>query len=64
MNQPFSQEVTLSAHWANGTSPYSQEGDIIGIDSPEKVDVKVNGVGKFKAKMGEIDGKVCLRVLG
>lgn len=39
------------------------EGDIISVDSPEKVDVKVNGVAKFKAKMGEIGGRVCLRVM-
>ncbi|MFT4814758.1 MAG: flagellar motor switch protein FliM [Pseudohongiellaceae bacterium] len=39
------------------------EGDIISVDSPEQVDVKINGVTKFKATMGEIDGKVGLRVL-
>ena len=39
------------------------EGDIISVDSPEQVDVKVNGVTKFKATMGEIDGKAGLKVL-
>lgn len=39
------------------------EGDIISVDSPEQIDVKVNGVTKFKAKMGEIEGKAGLKVL-
>lgn len=39
------------------------EGDIISVDSPEQVDVKVNGVTKFKARMGGIDGKIGLKVL-
>ena len=39
------------------------EGDIISVDSPEQIDVKVNGVTKFKATMGEIDGKAGLKVL-
>ncbi len=39
------------------------EGDIISIDSPEQVDVKINGVAKFKAAMGEIEGKAGLKVL-
>lgn len=40
-----------------------EEGDIISVNSPEQVDVKVNGVTKFKAAMGEIDGKAGLKVL-
>lgn len=39
------------------------EGDIISVDSPEEIDVKVNGVAKFKATMGEIDGKAGLKIL-
>ncbi|HTQ99129.1 MAG TPA: FliM/FliN family flagellar motor switch protein [Candidatus Acidoferrum sp.] len=39
-------------------------GDIISVDSPEKVDMKINGVTKFKARMGEVNGKVGLKVLG
>jgi flagellar motor switch protein FliM len=39
------------------------EGDIIAVDSPEQIDVKVNGVAKFKATMGEIEGKAGLKVL-
>lgn len=39
------------------------EGDIIPVDSPEQVDVKVNGVAKFKARMGEVNGKVGLKIL-
>jgi len=39
------------------------QGDIISVDSPEQVDVKINGVTKFKATMGEIDGKAGLKVL-
>jgi len=39
------------------------KGDIISVDSPEQVDVKVNGVAKFKARMGEVNGKVGLKVL-
>jgi flagellar motor switch protein FliM len=39
------------------------EGDIIPVDSPEQVDVKINGVGKFKARMGEVNGKVGLKIL-
>ena len=39
------------------------KGDIISVDSPEKVDVKVNGVTKFKARMGEVNGRVGLKVL-
>jgi flagellar motor switch protein FliM len=38
-------------------------GDIIGVDSPEQVDVKVNGRAKFKARMGELNGKVGLEIL-
>lgn len=40
------------------------EGDIITVDSPEKVDMKINGVAKFKARMGEVNGRVGLKVLG
>ncbi|MBL4580434.1 MAG: FliM/FliN family flagellar motor switch protein [Gammaproteobacteria bacterium] len=40
-----------------------EEGDIISVDSPEQVDVKINGVTKFKATMGEIDGKAGLKIL-
>ena len=39
------------------------KGDIISVDSPEQVDVKINGVAKFKARMGEVNGKVGLKVL-
>ena len=39
------------------------EGDIIAVDSPEQIDVKVNGVTKYKARMGGIDGKIGLKVL-
>jgi len=39
------------------------EGDIISVDSPEEIDVKVNGVTKFKARMGGIEGKIGLKVL-
>jgi flagellar motor switch protein FliM len=39
------------------------KGDIISVDSPEEVDVKVNGVAKFKARMGEVNGKVGLKIL-
>jgi len=40
-----------------------EEGDIISVDSPEQIDVKVNGVAKFKATLGEIDGKAGLKIL-
>jgi flagellar motor switch protein FliM len=39
------------------------EGDIIAVDSPEKLDMKINGVAKFKARMGEVNGRVGLKVL-
>lgn len=39
------------------------KGDVIPVNSPEVVDVKVNGIAKFKARMGELDGKVGLKVL-
>ncbi|MGV3593028.1 MAG: flagellar motor switch protein FliM [Gammaproteobacteria bacterium] len=39
-------------------------GDIISFDSPERVDVMINGVPKFKARMGEVNGKVGLKILG
>ena len=39
------------------------KGDIISVDSPEEVEVKVNGVTKFTARMGEVNGKVGLKVL-
>lgn len=39
------------------------KGDIISVDSPEQVDVKINGVAKFKARMGEVNGRVGLKVL-
>jgi flagellar motor switch protein FliM len=38
-------------------------GDIIPVDSPEIVDVKVNGIKKFRARVGEIDGRVGLSIL-
>jgi flagellar motor switch protein FliM len=38
-------------------------GDIIGVDSPEEVDVNINGITKFKARMGELNGKVGLEIL-
>lgn len=40
-----------------------EEGDIISVDSPEQIDVKVNDVTKFKATMGEINGKAGLKIL-
>lgn len=39
-------------------------GDIIPIGSPEEVDVKVNGVTKFTARVGEQGGRVGLCILG
>lgn len=38
-------------------------GDIIPIGSPEEVDVKVNGVTKFSARVGEKEGRVGLRII-
>jgi flagellar motor switch protein FliM len=38
-------------------------GDIIPVDSPEIVDVKVNGIKKFRARVGEIDGRVGLSIM-
>lgn len=38
-------------------------GDIIPIDSPEQVNVKVNGVTRFTARVGEQDGRVGLCIL-
>lgn len=40
------------------------KGDIIPVDSPEQVDVKINGVGKYRARMGNLNGRVGLEVLG
>ena len=40
------------------------KGDIISINSPEQVEVKVNGIAKFQARMGEVNGRVGLKVLG
>jgi flagellar motor switch protein FliM len=40
------------------------KGDVISCDSPEKLDVMVNGVAKFKARMGEVNGKVGLKLIG
>jgi flagellar motor switch protein FliM len=39
------------------------EGDIISINAPDQLDVMVNGVPKFKARMGEVNGRVGLEVL-
>lgn len=39
------------------------KGDIIYVDSPEEVDVTINGSAKFKARMGEVNGRVGLKVL-
>jgi len=39
-------------------------GDIIPFDSPERVDVMVNGVAKYKARMGEVSGRMGLKILG
>lgn len=39
------------------------KGDVIPVSSPEIVDVKVNGITKFKARMGELNGKVGLKIL-
>jgi flagellar motor switch protein FliM len=38
-------------------------GDIIPVDSPEIVDVKVNGIKKFRGRVGEIDGRVGLSIM-
>ncbi|PCJ40811.1 MAG: hypothetical protein COA71_09410 [SAR86 cluster bacterium] len=38
------------------------EGDIIPVESPEQLDVKINGIPKFKARMGDVKGKVGLKV--
>lgn len=38
-------------------------GDIIPVDSPEQLEVKVNGVTKFRARMGEKGGRVGLCIL-
>lgn len=39
------------------------EGDVVPIEAPDHVDVKVNSVPKFKARMGEVNGKVGLEIL-
>ena len=39
------------------------EGDIVPIEAPDHVDVRVNGVPKFKARMGEVNGKIGLEIL-
>lgn len=38
-------------------------GDVIPIDSPEIVDVTVNGVKKFTARVGEVDKRVGLSII-
>lgn len=62
----FSTNVTGELSGANltiGEIFKLSKGDIISVDSPEQVDVKINGVTKFKARMGEVNGKVGLKVL-
>lgn len=39
-------------------------GDIIPVDSPEQLEVRINGVQKYKARMGELNGRVGLEILG
>ena len=39
------------------------EGDIVPINAPDHVDVKVNNVPKFKARMGEVNGRIGLEIL-
>lgn len=39
------------------------EGDIVGIAKPDQVDVKINGIAKLKARMGEVNGKVGIEIL-
>ena len=51
------------AHLTIGEVFKMSRGDVIGVDSPEQVDVKVNGIPKFKARMGELNGKVGLEVI-
>ena len=66
MAYDFSMDVTgelSGAHLTIGEVFKMSRGDIIGVDSPEEVDVKVNGIPKFKARMGELNGKVGLQVL-
>ncbi len=38
-------------------------GDVIDIHSPEVVDVTVNGIKKFTARVGEVDGRVGLSIV-
>ncbi len=38
-------------------------GDIVPIEAPDQVDVKVNRIPKFKARMGEINGRIGLEIL-
>lgn len=39
------------------------KGDVLPMNSPEIVDVKVNGVRNFKARMGGLNGHVALKIL-
>ncbi|MCB1671986.1 MAG: FliM/FliN family flagellar motor switch protein [Gammaproteobacteria bacterium] len=39
------------------------KGDVIPIAAPDQVDVKVNNVPKFKARMGEVNGRIGLEIL-
>jgi flagellar motor switch protein FliM len=40
-----------------------KRGDVLPIDSPEIVDVTVNGVKKFSARVGDVDGRVGLSIV-
>lgn len=51
------------AHLTIGEVFKMSRGDVIAVDSPEQVDVKINGIPKFKARMGELNGKVGLEVI-
>ncbi len=66
MSHDFTMDVTgelSGAHLTIGEVFKMSRGDIIGVDSPEQVDVKVNGIPKFKARMGELNGKVGLEIM-
>jgi|GEM_PF-1374548 len=66
MAREFQLDVTGEIRGANLTLQEVLElgeGDIVPIDAPDRVDVKVNNVPKFKARMGEVNGKVGLEVL-
>jgi len=65
MAREFIVDVTGELKGANLTLKEVLElsdGDVLPIEAPDRMDLKVNGVPKFKVRMGEVNGRIGLEI--